>query len=277
MQAPGADLPRDPNRTDNAGNPGWPAKADKKHGMANPSRRWWRPRSQRGLVLLGSYLMAVAMGLFAWGTPVGMALLAFAYGTHVVSVTGALRQRAFPGFGGWMPTLSVSGGLGAALYVPSLTLATLVAWPGIERAAGAERWWAWGRAREGYLVDCRAYRHKGPEVGDWVWLGASPWDEDERRLGRVVGGEGQQVEWADDRTTVDSRLPPEGLALNRRGGRRADELVFRVPPGHCLVVPASGGPGRTTPGGGPMLVPRDQIFGRAWACYYPIQDRRLLR
>src|SRR5262249_17491556 len=65
----------------------------------------WRQRG-RASVLLGSYAAALGVGLFCWGTPTGFVVLAFAYGTHVVSVTDVIRQQAFPGFGRWVPALS---------------------------------------------------------------------------------------------------------------------------------------------------------------------------
>ena len=88
----------------------------------------WRQR-ERGLVLFGSFAAALAVGGFAWGTRTGLAVLAFAFGTHVVSVVDVIRQSAFPGFGRWVPLFSASTGLGVAMYAPALALASLVAWP----------------------------------------------------------------------------------------------------------------------------------------------------
>src|SRR3954468_18765380 len=88
----------------------------------------WRQR-ERALVLIGSYAVALGVGLFAWGTPIGLAILAFAYGTHVVSAADAVRQGAFPGFGRWVPMISATGGLGMGIYLPAVAMATLFAWP----------------------------------------------------------------------------------------------------------------------------------------------------
>ena len=90
--------------------------------------------------------------------------------------------------------LSTSGGLGLGLYGPALALASLVAWPGMGD----------GRARDGYLVNCRAYGKAPPEHGDWVWLRSSPWGEG--RLGRIVAGPGQEVEWSDEQLRVEGEL-----------------------------------------------------------------------
>src|SRR4051794_25174616 len=51
----------------------------------------WRQR-ERALVLLASYVLSIGVGLFAWGTPVGLVLMAFAYGTHAASVADVIRQ-----------------------------------------------------------------------------------------------------------------------------------------------------------------------------------------
>jgi hypothetical protein len=220
----------------------------------------WRQR-ERALVLLGSYLVALGVGLFAWGTPIGLAVLAFAYGTHVASATDVVRQQAFPGFGRWVPMVSASGGLGLGIYVPALTLATLVAWPGM----GA------GPAREGYLVNCRAYRGAPPRPGDWVWLRSSPWGEG--RLGRIVAGPGQEVEWSGEQLRIDGRPPAPGLSWRPR--RHAVELLYTIPRDHALIVPASPASARIAPGD-PLLIPQDQILGRAWAQIYPIRERQFL-
>jgi hypothetical protein len=48
-----------------------------------------------------------------------------------------------------------------------------------------------------------------------------------------------------------------------------------VPPEQVLVEPEEQGGGPPSIGS-LVLVPRDQIIGRAWARYYPVWDRRLL-
>ena len=137
----------------------------------------WRQR-ERGLVLFGSFAAALAVGGFAWGTRTGLAVLAFAFGTHVVSVVDVIRQSAFPGFGRWVPLFSASTGLGLAMYAPALALASLVAWPAYRG----------GSTRDAYLVDYGAYREVGPKRGDWVWLRAeSALEGDGHRSG---GGDG---------------------------------------------------------------------------------------
>src|SRR3954452_5776584 len=77
----------------------------------------WRQR-ERALVLIGSYAVALGVGLFAWGALIGVAILAFDYGTHAVSAADAVRQVAFPGLGRWVPTISATGGLGMRISLP---------------------------------------------------------------------------------------------------------------------------------------------------------------
>jgi hypothetical protein len=223
--------------------------------------QWEWDQRERALILFGSYLVALGVGLFAWGTPVGLAVLAFAYGTHVASATDVIRQQAFPGFGRWVPMVSASGGLGLGIYVPALTLATLVAWPGIGP----------GLASDGYLVNCWAYRGAPPQRGDWVWLRSSPWGEG--RLGRVVAGPGEEVEWLGEQLRVDGRPPAPGLSWHAR--RLPVDLLYTIPRDHALIVPAATASAGTAPGS-PLLVPRDQILGRVWAQLYPIRQRQFL-
>jgi hypothetical protein len=212
--------------------------------------------------LFGSYVVALAVGLFCWGTPVGFVVLAFAYGTHVASATDVIRQQAFPGFGRWVPMVSTGGGLGLGFYGPAVLLASLIAWPGMGD----------GPARDGYLVDCRAYVTSTPQSSDWVWFRSSP--RGPERLGRVLARPGQEVEWSGGQFRLDGRplpTPPVWPFL-----ANLDDLVLTVPAGHVLVVPAAPAPARRT-AESPLLVRRSDVLGRAWAQSYPIRARRLLR
>ena len=56
-------------------------------------------------------------------------------------------------------------------------------------------------------------------------------------------------------------------------GNRPRELVFTVPEGNVVIDPRAGrDQGRAL--GGLVLIPRDQVAGRAWARLYPLWDRR---
>ena len=88
----------------------------------------WRQK-ERALVLIGSYLVALLVGVLTWGTSVGLGVLAFAFVTHAFSAADAIRQYAFPGFGRMMPGITVSTGLGVVCYGPALLMASVFAWP----------------------------------------------------------------------------------------------------------------------------------------------------
>ena len=224
--------------------------------------QWLWGQRERAVLLGGSFVASLSVGLFAWGTAAGVALLAFAYVLHVASTSDAIRQWAFPGFGRWVPMVSASAGLAAGGYGPLIVLGALVAWPGMER----------GAPRSGYLIDRLAYRAEGrpPGPGDHVWLAPTPGGRG-GRLAEVLGRPGDDVEWADGRLQVAGRRL--GLAPFRPG-QAPKSLAFKVPDGHVMVayhqtddplVP------RTW-----ELVPESRVEGRAWAKLYPVWERRLL-
>ncbi|AGA30543.1 S26 family signal peptidase [Singulisphaera acidiphila] len=220
----------------------------------------WRQR-ERAAVIFGSFAMAMGVGVFSWGTWLSLALLAFAFGTHVVSAVDILRQSAFPGFGRWMPLLSASGGLALGVYAPAVLVATLVAWPAMDGVSG----------KDGYLVNYWAFRARAPRDGDWVWLQFSPWGD--THVGRVVARAGQEVEWSRNRLHVDGQRVRPDAAL--RLSSTPDELAFVVPSGHVLMTPDARSHRR--PGSDRLvLVPNDQVAGRAWARMYPLWDRQPL-
>ncbi|WP_406701189.1 S26 family signal peptidase [Singulisphaera sp. Ch08] len=220
----------------------------------------WRQR-ERAAVLFGSFAMAMGVGVFSWGTRMGLALLAFAFGTHVVSAVDVLRQSAFPGFGRWMPLLSASGGLALGVYTPTVLVASLVAWPAMDGVSGMD----------GYLVNFWAFRSQSPRDGDWVWLRFSPWDD--THVGRVVARAGQEVEWSRNRLQVDGKKVRPDASL--RFDATPDELAFIVPTGHVLMTPVERSHRRAGTGK-LVLVPNDQVAGRAWARMYPLWERQTL-
>src|SRR5258708_40142757 len=72
------------------------------------SSQWSWGQRERGMVLFGSYGSAAVSAAFTWGTPMGLGLLLFAFGVHVVSTVDALRQSAFPTMGKWAPWLTAA-------------------------------------------------------------------------------------------------------------------------------------------------------------------------
>lgn len=219
----------------------------------------WRQR-ERALALSGTFASALAVGLFAWGTPLGLASLGLAFASHVASAVDAIRQAAFPGFARGVPALSASFGLGLGCYAPALALAAVVAWPGPRHGAPGES----------YLVDRLAYREVSPAPGEWVHHRRP--DGSGFDLARVVAGPGERVEWSDGRLRVGDR--ELGWLPEARAGSPL-ELAIEVPPGHLLVAPARGSR-RTGASSGLMLLPERCVNGRAWAQLYPLWSRRFL-
>lgn len=220
----------------------------------------WRQR-ERAAVLFGSFAMALGVGGFAWGSWTGWALLAFAFGTHVASAVDVLRQSAFPGFGRWAPVLSASGGLAFGLYGPTLLVASLVAWPAMDGAAGMD----------GYLVNFWAFQKQEPRAGDWVWLDRSPWGA--THVGQVLAQAGQEVEWSSDHFRVDGAAASPGVGPRMTSAPA--ELAFVVPAGHLLMRPTTAS--AVQPSLEELaLVPQDHVAGRAWVRMYPLWERRAL-
>ena len=223
--------------------------------------QWSWSQRERAFVLLGSYLAALGVGVFTWGSPISLGVLGFAFLIHVFSAADSIHQSSFPGFGRMVPVVSASAGLGAVCYTPALVMATIYAWPiALD-----------DRPRDGYLVNRRAYDSGSPVAGQTVWL--RPAREPRPRVARVVAGSGQRVEWVGGEFRVDGQKV-EDSPLGVAGSPR--ELKLEVPEGHVLVA---FGAERRLPDGGPggwEIVDRSDIRGRAWARSYPIWDRRLL-
>jgi hypothetical protein len=216
------------------------------------------------MVLAGSYISAMVVGLFAWGTATGTALLGFAALAHSASVADAIRQSAFPGFGPWAPWCSAAVGLGGVGYAPALVLAMQVAFP------------AWTPSG-GYLINRSAFEAREPEVDQWVWL-------ERERPGRargvalVVATSGQRVSWADGEMFIDGKeatVPSDSI-----DGDGRSRGAFEVPGGSLLVYwPGERARDRELDQdaeGCLALVANDRVIGRAWARYFPIWERRLL-
>ena len=221
--------------------------------------QWCWRQPERAGVLFGSFASALAVGVFAWGSRAGLAMLGLAFVAHVVSASDAIRQGAFPGFGRWVPPISAGFGLGLGCYTPALLMASVVAWPDLRDGAPGE----------GYLINRWAYRAAEPGPGDWVWYRTPGGGFG---LGRFVAGPGRSVEWSDDSMRVDgqrlswSPVPSDGPPVN---------LVMTVPDGQVLVALVDGTPGLSN-SAGMALLPRTALVGRAWARIYPVWNRRLL-
>jgi hypothetical protein len=228
--------------------PGWP--------------QWGWGQHGRGIVYFGSFVSAIAMAAFAWGTPTGLVLLIFAFGTHLASLADALRQSSFPGLGRGAAIGASAAILGFGFYAPMFVTASMMAWPGVRG----------GSIPEGYLINRWAYRDRDPRRDDLVWYRSSA--SSEPRLGQVVAGSGQEVRWSENYLQVD------GVSMKRLGAPFRSvwppkEVSYRVPERHILILP-EGNRTNHQASEGLLIVARDQVVGRAWAKYYPVRERRLL-
>lgn len=222
--------------------------------------QWVWGQRERGTVLLGSFAAGVIAAAFAWGTPAGLGLAGFAFLTHVVSALDVVRQSAFPGPGRWASLALAAGGLGAGVYAPLLTVASLVAWPGLRDGSP-----------DGYLVNCWAYHRSEPRRDELVWYRPTPWGSP--RVGRVVAGRGQEVAWVGGGLRVDGQPERPDAPSQTPGAPKA--LAYRVPEGHVLIrTEEEGSAPRATEG--LTIVAREQIVGRAWLRFYPVRERRIL-
>ncbi|WP_422931320.1 S26 family signal peptidase [Singulisphaera sp. PoT] len=245
--------------------PRWKAPAGLKILVPGYAQWRWNQR-ERATVLFGSFVMAVGVGIFTWGTITALAVFAFAFGTHVVSTVDVMRQTAFPGFGRWMPWLSASGGLAVGVYGPAVCVASLVAWPASSHQADRE-------TSSRYLVNYLAYRKDVPTRNEWIWIRPSRYRDG--RVGQIVAIPGQEVEWTGNQLRVDGKRL--WLATPCHSLHPPEEMAYVVPAKHFLVNTDTSRTARRSRSGGLELVPADEIAGRAWARLYPIQDRELLQ
>ena len=216
---------------------------------------------QRGWVFFGSFASALTIAFWTWGTPQGLGFLALAFLTHVGSVTDVLRQWSFPVYPAKRALVLVTLSLGLILYLPVVTVLSVLAWPGFEPAA----------AGIGFLVDRHAYRAQGPSQGQWVWV--HPSASQEPRAARVVAISGEEVEWTGRNWMVDGKNCD--LVSPSRFKSWPQPCRFKIPPNQILVEPRDDG--NSDVAIGPVvLIPPERIIGRAWAQFYPVWDRRLL-
>jgi hypothetical protein len=217
-------------------------------------------QNERAAALGGTYVAAIFVAMFAWGSRMGLAMLALAFLSHVTSAADAIRQGAFPGFGRWVPTIAASLSLGLGCYAPALAVASVLAWT--EGPAGAEH--------EQYAINLWAFRSSEPSSGDWIWYRSA--EGGGSGLGRVVAGPGKSVEWFAEGLTVD------GLPLGWRPmapHEAPSDLALIVPEGQVLVAIDAATSSRAT-SSGLRLVPLDGVIGRPWARMYPVWTRRFL-
>ena len=221
--------------------PGWP-------------QFYWGQR-ERGWVLFGSFVV-VRAGLLTWGTWVAWSFFAFAFLTHITSMTDSIRQGSFPVYPRRTVPLLITSALAVSCYLPLLSALFFTACPEFSP----------DRTGDVYLVNCLAYRSDRPRCGHWVWL-RRPSAGHCSHPARVVAVAGQEVEWNGHHWLIDGKNQP----LNELHRNTVWPLPchFKIPADQLLVEPEEkvptrhdgepALPGRTRsdhgPGLGPDIIP----------------------
>ena len=152
--------------------PGWPQFA-------------WGQR-QRAWVLVGSFAVAMIVGLWTWGTWLGWGFFAFAFITQVTSVTDVLRQGSFPIYPSrTAPDFRIQ-------HPGTVVLSSHYLRSPRDRQARFRAGWCWE------WLPCQllglSWRCVRPHEGQWIWMELPP-PLGEQWAGRVVAVSGQEVEW----------------------------------------------------------------------------------
>ncbi len=227
--------------------PGWPQLS-------------WKQR-ERATTFIISFLTAVLVGAWTWGTWVSWTAFAFAFFSQVTSTTDALRQSSFPVYSGRAAVVFVTVNLGLLVYVPATLILCTLAWPGFSQP----------ETGTGYAVNRWAYRHALPRAGEWIWTRLD--SHGRPHAAEIVATGGQEVEWTGRNWRIDGFARPLKGSLHLTGWPQI--CRFHVPSDQVLVEPEET---EASPSAiGPLvLVPSDAIVGRAWARLYPMWDRHLL-
>ena len=117
------------------------------------------------------------------------------------------------------------------------------------------------------VVEKVTYRFHGPQRYDIVVL-ELPSQSDELLIKRVVGLPGERVEIRDGHVYIDGvPLSEPYLTQETRPGRKNDIII---PPLHVFVLGDNRNHSNDSRSFGP--VPIDNIVGRAWVSYWPLED-----
>ncbi|NLF14685.1 MAG: signal peptidase I [Anaerolineaceae bacterium] len=117
------------------------------------------------------------------------------------------------------------------------------------------------------VVEKLSYRFHGPERFDVVVLKVAS-QANELLIKRVIGLPGETVEVKDGKVYIDGRpLDEPFLAGDTRPGRHGRVVV---PPLHVYVMGDNRDHSNDSRSFGP--VPIDNIVGRAWISYWPLED-----
>jgi len=116
------------------------------------------------------------------------------------------------------------------------------------------------------IVEKVSYYFHGPRRGDIVVL-KRPGRNGELLIKRVVGLPGEEVSIRDGRVYIDGRPLEEPYVSQATRGHYGP---VRVPPLHVFVLGDNRGASNDSRVFGP--VHRDQILGRAWLSYWPLDE-----
>ncbi|MBN1953467.1 MAG: signal peptidase I [Anaerolineae bacterium] len=115
------------------------------------------------------------------------------------------------------------------------------------------------------IVEKITYRFiHGPRRGDVVVL--QPPGQDELLIKRVIGLPGELVEVRGGQVFVDGQPIDEPWAVRQGGPNYPPTLI---PPLHIFVLGDNRGHSNDSRSFGPIMV--DQIVGRAWVIYWPLE------
>ena len=122
------------------------------------------------------------------------------------------------------------------------------------------------------IVEKVSYHFHGARRGDIIVLEQPSCDDCELLIKRVIGLAGEVVSVHDGRVYADGQPLDEPYLAQMTGGQYGPE---RVPPLHVLVMGDNRGASNDSRAFGPIH--RDEILGRAWISYWPLDDIGLVR
>jgi signal peptidase I len=121
------------------------------------------------------------------------------------------------------------------------------------------------------VVEKLSYRMHGPERGDIVVLKLDD-RQGELLIKRVIGLSGERVAIRDGRVYVDGRAIEESYLAESTPGMMPAQIV---PPLHVFVLGDNRGASNDSRSFG--MVPLDNVIGKAWVSYWPLQELRVIQ
>jgi len=122
------------------------------------------------------------------------------------------------------------------------------------------------------VVEKVSYRFHGPRRGDIVVIRV-PSQGDELLIKRVIGLPGETVEIRDGHVYIDGQLLDEPYTIGSTRSGRIERVI--VPPLHVFVMGDNRDHSNDSRTFGP--VPIDNIVGRAWLSYWPLNDAGIVQ